>query len=92
MNLYYQSKSDASSAGQLWQVRIFASMDANEVIKNNDDIYLVSKLKPNLIQEVSERVSPDPLQRMIASKKDDKYLTTEAGEWAIWKIITQLPE
>lgn len=91
-NLYYQSKSDASSAGQLWQVRIFASMDANEVIKNNDDIYLVSKLKPNLIQEVSERVSPDPLQRMIASKKDDKYLTTEAGEWAIWRIITQLPE
>jgi phospholipase C len=91
-NLYYQSKSDSSSEGQLWQLRVFASMDGNEVLKDGDDIYLVSKLKPNLVQDISARISPDPLQRMIASKKDPKYLTTEAGEWAIWKILTQLPE
>jgi phospholipase C len=87
--LYYWKNDDES--GIRWQIRSFSSRDEQGMFTNNDDIYLVSKLAPNKIQNVSERVSPDPLQRMVMSPDDREYLTTKAGEWGIWKVLKELP-
>lgn len=87
--LYYWKNDDDS--GIQWQIRSFTSRDEKGTFANKDDIYLVSKLAPNKIQNISERVSPDPLQRMVISPDDPEYLTTKAGEWGIWKVLKELP-
>lgn len=87
--LYYWK--DDEESGIQWQIRSFSSRDQKGMLADNDDIYLVSRLAPNLIQNISERVSPDPLQRMTISPDDAEYLTTKAGEWGIWKILRALP-
>jgi len=87
--LYYWKNDEES--GIRWQIRCFSSRDENGLIADNEEIYLVSKLEPNMIQNISERVSPDPLQRMTISSDDPEYLTTKAGEWGIWKVLRELP-
>jgi len=87
--LYYWKNDDES--GIRWQVRCFSSRDETGMLADKQEIYLISKLEPNRIQNISERVSPDPLQRMTVSPDEPEYLTTKAGEWGIWKILRALP-
>ena len=87
--LYYYRPDDGLSeyfSGERWQVRILSSRDNEDVIKECDDVYFVSQLQALSVQNVSVRTTPDPLQRMVMSPKDNQYLTTKAGEWGIWVI------
>jgi phospholipase C len=73
--------------GLEWQIRILSSRDAQEPVRADDELYLVSRLVPSTAQGLSSRITPDPLQRMMPSAKDPSYLTTLAGEWAIWRVL-----
>lgn len=77
---------DGSIPGAKWQVRILNSRDPRDEVKTSDRIYFVSRLPPNVVQDLSARITPDPLQRLIPMPPDDQYATTRAGEWALWKL------
>jgi phospholipase C len=82
--LYYYEP--ITHSGERWQVRLLSSRDPEDVLRDGDEVVFMSQLIPTMTQSVSARVTPDPYYRMTVSPKDDKYLTSRAGEWAIWRI------
>jgi phospholipase C len=63
--------------GAKWQVRILSSRDPQQEVRIDDRLFFVSRLKAP---------GQDRLQRLMPSPKDPRYLTTRAGEWALWRI------
>lgn len=86
--LYYYEP--ITHAGERWQLRILSSRDPEDVIRDGDEVVFISQLTSTMVQSVSSRVTPDPYYRMTVSPKDDKYLTSRPGEWAIWRIRRSL--
>jgi phospholipase C len=71
-----------------WQIRILGSRNSEQV-KVDDYIYLVAQLPPRSLEP--EAVRPDPYQRLIRDPKNKSYLTTMAGEWALWRVRAAPP-
>jgi hypothetical protein len=78
---------DAGTPGAKWQIRILSSRDRGDSVRVGDLVYFVSQLGPAVYQGVSQRITPDPMQRLLPHPKDPTYATTRAGEWALWKIV-----
>ena len=82
---------DANSEGAQWQVRLLSSRDPRLALRTGDLVYFVSQLSPAAIQKVTDTLTPpDPLQRLLPYPKDPLYVTTRAGEWALWKLSRAL--
>ncbi|WP_163931631.1 alkaline phosphatase family protein [Paraferrimonas sp. SM1919] len=85
--LYYYTPDDNTTDywhGERWQIVNFSSRDNQQTLRDGDELFLLSFLRP--LQPGYSRITPDPFCRMTISPKNADYLTTLAGEWAIWKI------
>jgi phospholipase C len=87
--VYYGSNGGAD--GAKWQIRILNSRNRGDQVRTSDRFYFVSRLQPGSAQTLSERTTPDPLQRLMPYPKDPQYATTQAGEWALWRIAPAPP-
>lgn len=70
--------------GSRWQVRILGSRNPRDEVRVGDYVYFVSKLKPPPYRP--GLIAPDPYQRLCASPADASYVSTQAGEWALWRL------
>jgi phospholipase C len=84
--VYYDSNKGAPS---LWQIRILGSRNARAEVRADDYVYFVSQLPPPAYA-VAEQMQPDPYQRLIPHPEQDNYVTTKAGEWALWQLTPAL--
>ena len=73
--VYYARTADA---GAKWQVRILSSRDPRQQVQFDEPVYFVSRL---------QAPGQDPLQRLMPYPADSRYLTTQAGEWALWRVV-----
>lgn len=73
--VYYSGDRNNNSA---WQVRLLGSRERADQIKENDLVYFVSQMST---------ITDDPMQRLLPYPRDMSYVTTRAGEWALWKVI-----
>lgn len=78
---------NGATPGARWQIRILNSRDPGDVVSTGDRVYFVSQLDPTTIQSVSARSTPDPMQRLMPLGPENQYLTTQAGEWALWRLV-----
>lgn len=73
--VYYARTADA---GAKWQVRILSSRDPRQQVQFDEPVFFVSRL---------QAAGQDPLQRLLPYPDDPRYLTTRAGEWALWRVV-----
>jgi phospholipase C len=80
---YYSGERSPASA---WQIRLLGSREREDIVMEDDQIYLVSQLPPLAPQTLVYVTTPDPIQRLLPHPENQGYATTRAGEWALWRI------
>ncbi len=67
-----------------WQIRLLGSRYARDEVCVNDYVFFVCQLPPPAL--LPGMVAPDPFQRLCSDTQRPGFVTTRAGEWALWRI------
>ena len=84
-NVFFTEPGDTE--GELWEIRLLQSRDSRDVIRIGDYIALFSCLSAHVGASINDMTTPDPFQRLMPDPANATYLTTAAGEWALWQIL-----
>lgn len=86
-NAYFGTPGTSASDGGTWQIRLLQSRDSQDEIRIGDYVAFFSCLPPRKVSTLSDLTTPDPLQRLLPDAKNASYLTSAAGDWALWQIL-----